>query len=240
MRFLLRASSGEVAGAGLRFLVGVTARCWSPLGAAAGVDCFAGEAAGLPPLTRRCFCEFEVEGAPGWTGGAVLFPRPLMFTPSFSVPPAPELACSPVGTIGDAREKCCSSAFSCWVRERMVSTPPGPERLFPPLVFSLDCMSASRRGVDFGGELGSATVSVGASGAERDVTKDLKSSSNIEGQDASIKADVYLENEKGQTIFDRSLPSIILRGNRYLLIRSKFNNSLIFVAYPPSEFTVRA
>src|SRR6202789_1798510 len=114
-----------------------------------------------------------------------------MFTPSFSDPPAPGLACSSVGTIGDAREKCCSSSFSCWVRERMVGTPPSPERLLPPLVFSLDCMSASRRGVDFGGELGSvvdvtSAVSAGASGVEREATKDLKSSSDIEGYGVSI------------------------------------------------------
>ena len=68
----------------------------------------------------------------------------------------------------------------------MVSTPPGPERLFPPLVFSLDCMRAARRGVDFGGELGSATVSTGASGAEREATKDLKSSSNTEGLECEL------------------------------------------------------
>jgi hypothetical protein len=69
----------------------------------------------------------------------------------------------------------------------MVGTPPGPGCLFPPLFFSLDCISASRRGVDFGGELGSAgdvasAIPAGASGAEREATKDLKSSSDMGGR----------------------------------------------------------
>ena len=117
----------------------------------------------------------------------------------------------------------------------MASTPPGPERLLPPLVFSLDCMSASRRGVDFGGEIGSATVSTGASGAEREATKDLKSSSNMEGRNVSLMKDVYIKSEKIRTIVDRSLSIIGFRSARYLLVRSKFNHSLILVSYPPNE-----
>ena len=149
-----------------------------------------------------------------------------MFPPSFSDPPAPAVVRSSVGTIGDVREKCCSSSFSCWVRERMVS-PPGPKRLF---AFSLDCMSASRRGVDFGGEIGSVTVSSGPSGAEREATKDLKSSSNMEGCNVSLMNDMYLKCEIIRTIVNRSLSIIAFRGARYLLVRGKFDHSLILVS----------
>ena len=100
-------------------------------------------------------------------------------------------------------------------------------------------MSASRRGVDFGGEIGSATVSTAASGAEREVTKDLKSSSNVEGRNVSLIKDVYLKSEKIQTIVDRSMSIIAFRSAWYLLVRSKFNHSLILVSYPPNEWRVQ-
>jgi hypothetical protein len=85
----------------------------------------------------------------------------------------------------------------------MVSTPPGPIRLF---ALSLDWMSASRRGVDFCGEIGSVTVSTGPSGAEREATKDLKSSSNMEGWNVGIMNVVYRKSEKN-TYHLRSFPA---------------------------------
>jgi len=118
----------------------------------------------------------------------------------------------------------------------MLSTPPGPERLFD---FSLDCMSASRRGVDFGGELGSATVSAGASGAEREATKDLKSSSNMEDYDVNIMNGVHFGERKIRTVLNRSLPSILLSSSRYFLVRSKFDHNLILVPYALDESRVQ-